>query len=177
MFIGNMISSCMPCGPFDLRSRIESIDFIALEKNDDGQLVGISEGSVGYNNLFIEVYLQLIAKKKFAANGIGFNSAFACSPADPIILDRIASISIISDNPFDTKVAGEDLSTYFGWGEFAGSNFNELSNLDEITENSWFYLSLISPPSEEAAHKFTITIQLEDERTFILETGNISITP
>jgi hypothetical protein len=101
----------------------------------------------------------------------------ACSPADPIILDRITSLSIVSDNDFDGVVAGNDLGMHFGWGNYPGWDLNELSNSEDITEKAWFYLSLRTPPTEMGIHKFTISIALEDERTFVLETNNITITP
>lgn len=106
-----------------------------------------------------------------------FQRAEACSPLPPTATQRLASISITSDNAFsDSYPAGAELATLmapikyqsFDYPNDALANFNGANLPAPVFMN----IHLLQAPQYNRQN-FTIEISLDDGSKFIVETGDI----
>jgi len=200
-----VLSSCTPGGPdcpdvtglvshYEVElSGIESI--LVRDRtqttNNDAESIEVSE-----SNLFIDINLSHTEEPRYyASSGSAPSSivdwfikpAMACSPLhfEDEFTPLVTSVTIHSDSDFNESfIAGSDLSSLFKesynsiiYDSLSEANIGELNSARNYRlEPIWLTAEQSSQPVTPRAHIFTISVTLNDGRSFEMRTQAINIT-
>jgi len=170
-----------PCNPdwataFD----IKSMNVSTVNRKGLGAPSALDPPSPGpLSNFAFYVYMDAEYRQAYMEHSRPTMAAYACSPETPVGDQKITAISIKSNNVLTTTTgtfaAGQELNSIFL------VIFGDPQAIDQIL-NKDLYINQMYFITDERAdvtqhHKFTITIVLDDGRTFDLITEDGEITP
>ena len=165
--------SCHRCGPFPDRYKIIDLDWGISEveyTSEPFELINVSE----INSDFVlfnkfAIYISPVQETYFSLysqfNSSGFiNSAYACSPVEPVTDDRIEKIEIFSDKAYDSDHdTNSNLASLFDVivVDYNARIYQEMFDLLDFvstkpTVPQGMTLVLNSPPTETTDFEFTV---------------------
>ncbi len=185
IFLIQILLSCDPCphldGPVNLKvDNPELTQFRIVEKPEEkpnSYLLGdlAIESGIRFDSLLFVMEFEPMDKSRISYYGLGFNQAMACSPAYDE--NYISDISVTSTSKFGSLDSGQELKnlfliadSYSGFGNSFGSYSLELNETQ-------VFFRLHTGPGIQSEHIFTFKIELDDGRSFDLQTAPIAITP
>lgn len=183
LFILQFLGGCVTCADTILEDyRVQGFELRAQRIN--GYLPQyITNESVRSDSLMFELGAFVVFESEFVPLASFASTASACSPPDPLFLDRINKVEIRTNRDYAGGLPGSDISAYFNYTEFAltdriDQSINYASNLDTIEDVSsiWYITFWSFEDVEPGDYMFTFEIFLEDGRSFELATEEISIT-
>ena len=147
-----------------------------------------SEDTLFYRDAGFLLYIEQETFSRAALLGFpGFHqTAWACSPLDPIPVELITNLEITAAENFSYNTLsfqqGDDISGLFkvlpqanneqSVMQFVASNF-----LNVYSDNPFFILTLNQAPNGPSKLLFNAKVTLSDERTFLLESLDIRVKP
>lgn len=108
-------------------------------------------------------------------------AAFACDPVVPLGDQKVATIGIISNNTLTTPDGHYDAGLDLGQLFILQASYLQATAIEGIIGHDLyadsFYLFSDETVDVAQTHRFTITISLDDGRTFTLVTAPAELTP
>jgi hypothetical protein len=165
--------SCTDCGPFPDKSRVKDILLNTYKINNQNNniiLNIIDNQSIIYNELAFEITPEIETffslKKRFNSLNL-VQTAYACDPITPEMVDTITNIELYSNSNYNTTHPANTNLADIIKVKLPQSISNDYSLINYLELNPKFPSSMLllfnEPPLSNTSHRFTIKIYTNGE--------------